>query len=491
MVRKINKEILIMASIPINISIKNIFQIKYISITSTILIFVLIAIFIGQGNIKYAILLIFLLFLLLILIKPLFGLIISIPLILYLSYIDIFLVSPWNYIIFLLSFEALMILLVKRKIRLNRYSKKILFVFILYIFLTIIINWINGISVKNFFLDAVILFSTLLVGFCTMFFIKNEKELKIFIYSLVGFMSISAFVGIMQFIGIDFFWKLREFFGTAPAIAPDILARTRIPGLALYSIPFGYQLTSIVPLIFCILTIKKERNLNKYYLLITFIICLLALMATKSRSAIIAGIMGIIIITFRDVTKKKLLSLIILLAVFALIINILPRRFAIYRFAFKDYTTPLRISAFIISGKAFLNNPLGTGKNLDKYYAYRLSESSSYFITSQMISPHNHFINILLYYGISGFLLLILFYWYILKGLMKVFKNNKHNLLITTTAVGLIGSFFAYIINSLFHNMGPFLIDPFNWYLIGITLFLLNHYRKYPKSLFKNEKTKN
>jgi len=467
---------------PLNILIKNIFRIKYVSITSTILILVLIAIFIGQGNVKYAMLLIFLPFLLLILIKPLFGLIISMPLILYLPYIDIFLVSPWNYIIFLLSFEALMILLVKHKIRLNRFSKKILFIFILYIFLTIIINWINGIPVKKFFLDAVILFSTLLVGFCTMFFIKNEKELKIFVYSLIGFMSISAFIGIMQFIGIDFFWKLREFFGTAPAIAPNILARTRIPGLALYSIPFGYQLTSIVPLIFGILTIKKERNLNKYYLLITFIICLLALMATKGRSAIIAGIMGIIMIAFHDVTKKKLLSLIILLAIFALIINIFPRRFEIHRFAFKEYTTPLRISAFIISGKAFLNNPVGTGRNLDKYYA---TGSSSYFITGQMISPHNHFINILLYYGIFGFLLLILFYWYILKGLIKIFKNNKSNLLITAIAVGLIGSFFSYIINSLFHNMGPFLIDPFNWYLIGIALFLLNNYRRYPKTFFK------
>ncbi|MFX0134718.1 MAG: O-antigen ligase family protein, partial [Candidatus Hodarchaeota archaeon] len=328
-----------------------------------------------------------------------------------------------------------------------------------------IINWINGINVEYLLLNAIILFSTLLVGFCTMYFIKNEKQFKTFIYYLIGFMSISAFVAIMQFIGVDFFWRLRELLGIDPNIEPGILERTRVPGLALYSIPLGYQLASVVPFIFGILNIKKEKRPFKFYLLVTFVICLLALISIKGRSAILAGIIGMIVIVFLSFTKRKLIALIFLLIILVLTFYIFHSKFAIYRFTFKDISTPLRISAFIISGKIFINNPIGIGINWTEYYyqyssefkelsyifaekftPYQTSELQLYLENHQM-SPHNHFINILLYYGIFGLLLLILFYKYIFKGLMYVYRNEKSSKFIFATVTGLIGAFIAYVVN--------------------------------------------
>ncbi len=498
-------------------SIKNnIFFQKYIP---WILVFLL-ALFIGknvaQGRIEHIVALFLLFFFLIVLIKPLIGLIISIPLILYFSYIDFGPISPWNYILFFLVFIAILFLFYRGKIKINNFSQKILLIFILYIFLTVVINWVQGIPAKDFLYNGVVLFSTLLVGFCTMFFIKNEKQLKAFLYFLVGFMSVSAFVGIMQFIGIEFFWRLREFWGVyPPAIAPDILARVRIPGLALFSIPLSYQLASVVPLIFAILIIKKRKQ-SRFFLLFAFIICFSALLATQARSAIIGGVFALGVITFYNykgfrINKRILLPLGIASFVIILFLFAAPGRFAVQRFFFQDQdiATIARIPAFIISGRVFLDHPLGTGRDIDRYVEYlpefeellykyvnrfaphRLAELPAFLKARGMISPHNHFINILLYYGIFGFLLLFLFYYYIFKGLFVLLRNNKDKPFIKAVALGLIASFIAYIINSLFHNMGPFLIDPFNWYFVGITLFLLNHYGKFSKSSFRYELAKN
>lgn len=473
----------------------NIFLKKCLIWISAFLIAVLIGKIVSKGIIKYDILLAFLFFLLFILIKPLIGLVFSIPLILYFSYVDLGPFSPWNYIISFLIFIALLILLQKNKLILNPLSRKILLIFILYIFLSTCINWIQGIPPKTLFYNDATLFSTLLLGFCVMFFLKNKKELKIFIYCLIGFMSFSAFVGIMQFLGFDFFWKLREFWGVSPDIASDIILRTRIPGLAFYSIPLGYELASIVPLIYGLL-ISKNIGLKKPFLFITFAICFLALLATKGRSAIIGSLIGIAVITFWGfkLKKRKLNSLIIISLLVILIFAAAPSQFSIQRFAFKDTSAIIRLPALIISGKTFLEHPLGMGRDLKNYlqhssefeeltYKYvrkynpsRLSEIPYLLREKPIIAPHNQFINILLYYGIFGFLLLIFFYYFIFKGLYCTIQNNKNKPLIESIGLGLMGSFIAYVINSLFHNLGPFLVDPFNWYFIGLTLFLLNYY---------------
>jgi len=485
-------------------SLKNAFHYlnKHILEISTILAVLFISKYVAMGNIKHALIPILLLLFLSILTNPLVGLIISVPLVLYFSYIDVLWVSPWDYILLFLVFIALLTILLRGKIKINKTSQKILLIFISYIFLATLINWTNNIPFEKFIYDDITLFSTLLLGFCTMFFIKNEKQLKTFIYSLIGFMSISAFVGTMQFLGFNSFWEIRESLGN---LNPDILTRARASGLSLYSIPFSYELAATVPLIFSTLSLKVKK-INKFYSILTFLICFFALLATKSRSAIIAGFLGLLAVTLPrpklKFEKRRLIFLVLVSSITILILFNLSSSLSLTRFNFKDVSAITRISALYISGKTFLEHPFGTGKNFNFYKNYqneferltykylnkfapkRIKEFSSIMSEKGMISPHNYFLNILLYYGIFGFLLAVLFYYYIFKGLSRVYKNNKDIPFIRAIASGLIGSFTSYIINSLFHNSGPFLVDPFLWYFIGITLFLLNHYenpKKFPQ----------
>lgn len=424
----------------------------------------------------------------LIIAKPFFGLLFSIPLVMYFAYTDFLWISAWNYIFAFLIYLSILILIKIQKLRINKYSQRILISFILFIFLTIIINWANGISFNSIFLMTGKLISTLLLGFCTMFFIKNEKQLKIFLYFLIGFMSISALVGIGQFLGINFFWKLRELIGidTEHIIGQQILQRSRIPGLAYYSIPFSYQLASVVPLIFGILILKK----NAFYLNVTFIICFLALLVSLIKSAALGAIIGLFVIVYLrsnlKIKKVKIFNFIILLILILLIFNILTGNL-FYQYYHKQIFEPTistlsRIPLLLAGFKIFVNNPFGVGMGQYSKYGAEFLPELSHMPGAQKIlttSSHNQFLNILIYYGIFGLLLLVVFYYYIFKGMFYLYRNSD-SIFIEGVTIGLIGSFSAYIINSMFHNCGPFMIDPFNWYFIGVVMFLLNNYGKLP-----------
>lgn len=444
----------------------------------------------ASGNMKLLILFCLGCLAIVIAVRPFFGLILSIPLVMWFSYTDLLWISAWNYILAFLIYLCILILVKKQKIKINKYSQRILIIFILFIFLTIIVNWINGIPFNSTLLNTGSLISVLLLGFCTMFFIKSEKQLIIFLYCLIGFMSISALVGIGQFLNIDFFWKLREIIAMTPEhiSSQQILYRSNILGLALYSIPFGYQLTSIAPLNFGVLINKRHKSFFKRInLSLTFVFCFSALLFTLNRSAILGGIIGVLVIIFMNYSSmrlRKLISLIIIFIFLLLILNMLTDNIVVNRFLFSKIKTgmlPRELSVLRAIDVVF-SHPFGIGRGNPSYMNYL--ENSGIFFGGyigeysgvKIISPHNQFINIFLYYGFLGLFLLVLFYYYIFKGLFYLYRNN--NAFIRGVTTGLIGSFSAYIINSMFHNDGPFLGDPLNWYFVGVVMFLLNNYEK-------------
>jgi len=461
---------------------------KNILIISVIFLAGFLGFFTALGNIKLLILFCLGFLAILIVIKPFYGLLFSIPLVMWFSYTDLLWISAWNYILAFLIYLCILILVKKQKLRINKYSQRILIIFISFIFLAIIINWINGISFDAIFLMTGKLISTLLLAFCTMFFIKNENQLKTFLYFLIGCMSISALVGIGQFLGIDIFWKLREISGIDPEhiVGQQILQRSRIPGLAYYSIPFSYQLASTVPLIFGMLALKKKS----FYLAITFIICFLALLASLIKSATLGAIIGLFVIVYLrsnlkiKVNKIKIFNFVVFLILIFLIFNILTGN-SFYQYYHKQIFKPTvstlsRIPLSLAGFKIFASNPFGIGMGqYSKYGAEFLPELSHMPGAEKILTTatHNQFLNILIYYGILGLLFLLIFYYYIFKGLFYLYRNNE-SIFLAGVIVGLIGSFSSYIINSMFHNQGAFTVDPFNWYFIGVVMFLLNNYKR-------------
>ena len=155
--------------------------VEKLSLLLFILLAALIGIFAAKNSIEMSLLLGMILLIPVFLIRPLLGLMISVPLALWFSYVDLLWVPPRNYVIFLLGFIAILILFHRKKLYVSRYSWQILVVMSVFILWSALISLINGVSPGQVVYTSGRLLSVLLIGFCTMFFIKNIRQLKIFL----------------------------------------------------------------------------------------------------------------------------------------------------------------------------------------------------------------------------------------------------------------------------------------------------------------------
>ena len=117
-----------------------------------------------------------------------------------------------------------------------------------------------------------------------------------------------------------------------------------------------------------------------------------------------------------------------------------------------------------------LDHPLGTGtysptrehigEGLDEAMVERLLAST----------PHNQFLNVLVYYGYPGLALLVAFYLLILRSLVYsgryILRSGDASLYFLGTAV--VGALAAYGVNSLLHNAGPFVGDWVHFFIVGL-----------------------
>jgi hypothetical protein len=387
-----------------------------------------------------------------------------------------------NYLIlYLVMIIFITISINNRRLKLDKQNKKIITLIILFASLILFVDVIHSTSIiatLDTYLGRLIV--PIFIAICLLFFIKNKLQLKIFIYVMIFGMFVSAFVGVMQFFQIDFFWKIREHLSPFEegGIYNDLLARVRIPGLALFSIPFSYQLCSIAPLIFGIIINSKLSFFGRNYLRIAFLVIILALLFTLARSAIAGSVIGIVMIIYLSKIRFKFLKIALISIIFIFIlfsITVFERRFSV------DESTLQRIPMALAGLKIGLNHPLGVGRGHIEKYAEEFSELKQFVGGEMITSTHNQFLSTFSYYGIVGLILLLLFYRYIFKNLFYLRKNLDDDFL-KGLCIGLIGSFVSYIINSLFHNAGPFVGDVFNWYIIGLVFVLIKLSRDYAKS---------
>jgi len=111
---------------------------------SFLMIILFLAAYIGliavSGNMKILVLLFIGCLAILIAVKPFYGLLLSIPLVMWFSYTDLLWISAWNYLLAFLIYLAVLILFLQQKFTLSKYSCKILMTFIFFIILTVCIN---------------------------------------------------------------------------------------------------------------------------------------------------------------------------------------------------------------------------------------------------------------------------------------------------------------------------------------------------------------
>lgn len=408
-------------------------------------------------------------------IRPFVGVCIAVFLDFFLSSYPVLTIPPRNYIV-----VALLIVLMFRVIGRRRFKKpvgweeKLFLASGALIALGLFLRIVNDAGVVGFVGRVVVPFSLMLAS---VYFVNSQRRFMLFLYCIAGGMAISALVGIFQFFSFDWAWDLHALLNpfVGEGLAPvDIYARTRIPGLAPYSVPFAYALCAFSPLFIALSSSPRRPKSEIICFRSAAVISGIAILLTLSRSAILGFFISIayIGISGKSVARKILIS--ILGAFMVLAALLIPNVHTRIRSNNENERGTLARS--VLGLRIALQNPLGTGgasqaytesvdSNFGAIYEYQGAQASN------IESPHNQFINTLAYYGVAGFILLIACYYCIFK-LLREIREIPGSKFISSCAVGLEASFIAYTIHSLFHNAGPFIGEIYIWYLVAALLML-------------------
>jgi hypothetical protein len=309
------------------------------------------------------------------------------------------------------------------------------------------------------------------IAFCLWYVVNTQNQLRRLTNVLIWGITVSAIVGIGQyFVGGPFIQLWEHTGGYLPKLGD--LQSGYIAGLAQYSIPFSYQLSAIVPLCFSIL-ISRSKKGAQVLLPIVLLILLAALFLTQSRSATVGGMIGLAVVAAgvarRARVKRLFWSAILGIGVYSAYGLFVDPRFLIIT----DTSAQGRIPLYLTALRIGMTHPFGTGRA-----AYMATAAGFYEPIAQLpgaeailrYTSHNQFLNILGYYGILGLLLLVGFYVLLFRMLAVLKTRTVRDKSLNAIRIGLVGAFTAYVVNSLFHNAGPFVGDPVNWYFIGLAL---------------------
>ncbi len=316
------------------------------------------------------------------------------------------------------------------------------------------------------------------LAFLVVFLIRTEKDILTFIYTIFAFLVITSIFGLLQyFTKSDIFWLAREMLGVPASIAYQIEGRLRITGLSSYVVPLSYGLLSILPIIFS-LCFSQKISLAKTITKIggAFIIAL-ALALTFMKAAIAGAVLGLTVVIFlliRSHLIKKEVLIFLLLIIFSFTVFVFSDKEISDRIFSLGQTSYERIPISIVALNVFSTYPLGVGYSYSERVQETYSDVSD-FMGSRVVLvqfPHNMILDIGVILGLPALVIVFLFYLFLFKGLLMVYRYETENLKIL--AIGLIGSFVAYLFNAMFHNNNPFFGDTFNWLLIGVSLSLIN-----------------
>ena len=143
---------------------------------------------------------------------------------------------------------------------------------------------------------------------------------------------------------------------------------------------------------------------------------------------------------------------------------------------FTDKSTRARVPMTLAALQYSLDNPLGTGfYSPNRSHLIRgLSPWMDYHVMTE--PPHNQFLNVLVYYGFPGLTLLILFYVFVLRSLVRsgrfVFRSRDTALYFL--AAGAAGALLAHGVNGLARNAGGPFEGDWGYFLIVALVFAVH-----------------
>ena len=360
----------------------------------------------------------------------------------------------------------------------DKYTKVIIEISVALFIWQIVCNIMNNIGLSSIGHLFVRIVSPLVLAISIYLLLNNKKIFSRFINYIILAITVSALIGLFQSLQMPFAWQIREMIGGYLHNKPEP------SGLALYSLHYAYQLSTVIPIIFVKIVSSEERTKKVLYTLIC-ILFILALFPAEVRSAMLGTALAILVSIFHLKKKSKYLVITAVIGVLVVSMSFTLNLLSRTQLTLEDESAKARIPLFLTALEIAQDNPIfgvGSGRysTTAQDYFYRISYMTG-ARTVLRTSAHNQFLNILVYYGLPGFILVVFFYYIMIKRLHYI-VNTTEDPQIKQWGIGLLGSQVSYITNSSFHNMGPFISDPYIWFFIG-AIFVLFKFGARRKSI--------
>lgn len=376
------------------------------------------------------------------------------------------------------------ILITRERIFRSKESINLFFAFTFFILWATINNFYNGETLWNIIYRFTSTHFYFFTAFTVcQFLLRKRREIVLFARVMTISSIISGFVGIMQWLGIQWFWDLAKMLHPLQVSAKiSLLEMGFVPGLAQYSIPFSYHLITFGMFTFSWLfyTVSvSEKRLKMLCGLTGILILSISILISQSRSAVYASIVSIFFLLFYGSFtmivkqgkiikyKRKNLALIIfvLLLFFnaVILLNIQNSessniRYKLNRILILKHES--RASVALKSINMFQKNWFFGGGLRELGKLFSVGETA--------IAPHNMFLNAIVYYGLPGLFFLLLLLRSVYITCKKAIRMVTHYDELRWVIYGAVAGIIAYILNSLFHNDSFITGGGFGWWLLGI-----------------------
>ncbi len=351
-----------------------------------------------------------------------------------------------DFLAFILFFYFIINYLTLRKLNQDPFFRHFL-VFFLSLFLSLIFSYDKVFSLFHIlmFFDSYIIYRFILNN------LEEDKNnnIKTFIFAYLIFLIFNIFIGLIQLV-----------FGYVPFMGKEFMEIhgfeiKRIRGVFVHGNSFGGILALTIPCFLSFYFSKSFKNssirIKIVYFFFLFIL-FFTLFFTYSRNSLISCIVGILsflLIYFWKIKKINLfLKYFLLLSTFLLFFiflskftfeKVYERILSIFRIQ-EDISFQIRLYYWKNSLRTFLKYPFfGIGISQFIYMPY------AFFV----IIPHNLYIQLLLETGIFGFLSFIFLIGSIIKSLFLCVKKVDLNEKYSWMPIGLIGSWFAFLNHNL------------------------------------------
>ncbi|MCG8558925.1 MAG: O-antigen ligase family protein [Hyphomicrobiales bacterium] len=280
----------------------------------------------------------------------------------------------------------------------------------------------------------------------------------------IVFTMASGAVAILQFLGLDFAWTLREILSGLQQEPVElqqwIAARERALGLSYSTMNLGYQTISclLAVLLMCNARLFRAGAFNGF----AFFALLIGI-ATGVRSLLLAAaaaaVISNVLLLHSDRRDQRFNFIVFVLgavAVLSLLSAISPE---LRIFSASDDSAAGRLVLAKLGMNLALDNPFGFGWGFDSrnYYWLYWSQLLHYQNADAAYAHglHNYFLNLFLTYGALGALVFVI----------ALLATTRQLLLATLV-------FLPYFLNSFFHNGGPFFGEIYFWFAYALFVYL-------------------